>query len=404
MVRLVHPSRGSPCLVLLVRALVSGACILSSEGQALPPQQRPFVSPLRVTIKFTDTFTRPANAIGFIITVTNTGARVLNLYSLQPNVVLYPDVRKLDGTPAEVGPRMTGTPNINLLGFKALRPDEGMSLIVRWLDEWKFPTARREPYVVRFAYSSWLAAHTAREWGLTSFGPVKGNSDSAATGRRASRRPRKKLILWKGSVLSNAVLMEFRSDHIRVLGDWHDLEPEVKLSSLRSGWRLLKASDGRLSAPQEAHLKLIAVSETGRRAIRSSKDLAGLVTIKTKEQALEFARLFTSVKTHFLFPDMNVFEVRRGDYHQEEMFGGVTPDRFGPKGTRSLQPAEVVETNGAFVIHRDLATYPDPRTGKSKVYRAVERVSADGQYHHRIATVLVVGDLDEKPLVLLPYY
>lgn len=339
----------------------------------------PFVSPIRVRLTFPQKTYKPANSLSFNIEITNIGKRPLTLYKLRSWVVLYADIRDMNGSLIDVSPHITKHPQIVGFEFETLSLGDSRCVTVKWRDEWKLPSPHGR-YRVRFLYSNEDSAYYAKEWGMKA---------------------------WDGYALSNTVILDFKDDEVNVVGDWHELEPEVKISFLQSGYKLIKAYDGKRGEPAEAYLKLFAVKDNEKRAINTSQGLQGVVQIKSKEDALSFVRLFTSVDTHYLFRDLNIIEATRSDANNGERFGSVWPYWFGSKGERKLQPVSIKQEGSDFLIQRNIITYPNSATRKSKIYRSLERVSSDGKYEHKVARIIFEDNFSESKAIVesyVPYY
>ncbi len=167
------------------------------------------------------------------------------------------------------------------------------------------------------------------------------------------------------------------------------LEDEpIHVSFNTNGYSFYKGGRGLLGRPVEAYLRLIAVKGMGKIEISNFSDLKGRVAIKSPYDALEFVRLFTSIETHYLFPEIHYIEPAvavdtpgPGEYTEE--YGVLM----------NLEKATARRENDYFVIERNLLD----KTGK--LFRVIEHVGRDGAYSLIKKTIIV-----EVALISYPIY
>ncbi len=169
---------------------------------------------------------------------------------------------------------------------------------------------------------------------------------------------------------------------------WILKDEPIRVSFDTKGYVFYKGGRGVLGRPVEADLRLIAVKAAEKIEIKSVSHLEGRVVIRSSKEALEFVRLFTSIKTHYLFPDIQYIEP------------GVAEDVPGPgeyaseyKERMNLELARSRREASDFVIERNLVD----RGGK--LFRATERVGMDGAYA-LMETVVI----DENSPITYPMY
>ncbi len=173
------------------------------------------------------------------------------------------------------------------------------------------------------------------------------------------------------------------ADEIWILDD----EP-IRISFNAKGYSFYKGGKGLPGAPIEAHLCLTATRGKEKILITSVSDLKGRVVIKSPDEALEFARLFTSMETHYLFQDIHYIEPREtlgvpgnGEYTNEY------------KNRLKLKPAACISKDNYFVIERNLVDR------ESKLFRATEHVGRDGAY-----SLVKSITLDRRSPIIYPIY
>jgi hypothetical protein len=156
-------------------------------------------------------------------------------------------------------------------------------------------------------------------------------------------------------------------------------DEEVRVGFDLTGHRLVRGCEGELGDPVEAFENLYAVrdSEVVKR-ISSPDDLSSITSeIRDVSQALEFVHLFTSPDLFFLFEKsggaIDLFNVPDGT---DQEYGSLPESRFRELG---LREPSVTETEGAFVIERNLVTFSS-FDGPRKIKRVLERVSKQGEY------------------------
>jgi hypothetical protein len=169
---------------------------------------------------------------------------------------------------------------------------------------------------------------------------------------------------------------------------WFLEDKAIRVSFDTKGYAFYKGGRGILGTPVEAYLRLIAVKGGEKMEIPSVSDLKGRVVIRSPEEALEFVRLFTSIETHYLFPDIQYIEPTLvnnapglGEYTEEY------------KQRMNLEPPRYRQEGDVYVIERNLVD----RDGK--FFRATERVGRDGDY-----SLLKALIIDEHSPVTYPAY
>jgi hypothetical protein len=163
---------------------------------------------------------------------------------------------------------------------------------------------------------------------------------------------------------------------------------EIPVSFNTKGFKFHKGGQGVVGEPEEAYLRLVAVKGEDKIEIRNPSDLRDRVVITSPEEALEFVRLFTGIRTHFLFPDNRYLEA------SEARNGPGLAEYSKEYGKRlNLQPARVRQQGDDFLIERNLLD----KSGM--LFRAIERVTRDGDY-----AVLTTTVIDERSPVIYPLY
>jgi hypothetical protein len=169
---------------------------------------------------------------------------------------------------------------------------------------------------------------------------------------------------------------------------WFLEDKAIRVSFDTKGYAFYKGGRGILGTPVEAYLRLIAVKGGEKMEIPSVSDLKGRVVIRSPEEALEFVRLFTSIETHYLFPDIPYVEPAVAEH--VPCLGEYTEEY---KERMNLEPARSRREGNDFVIERNLVD----RGGK--LFRVTERVGRDGNYSF-MKTVLI----DEHSPIMYPIY
>ena len=154
------------------------------------------------------------------------------------------------------------------------------------------------------------------------------------------------------------------------------------------GYAFYKGASEIIGTPIEAFLRLIAIKGDERIEVQCVNDLKRLVTIRSPEEALEFVELFTSLKTHYLFPTISYLEPEVTD--DVPGVGQYTKEyakRLKIEATKSRQEGE------SFVIVRNLMD----KSGR--LFRATERVNKDGDY-----SLIKEEVVDEHSPIIYPLY
>lgn len=151
---------------------------------------------------------------------------------------------------------------------------------------------------------------------------------------------------------------------------WIKDDEPISVSFDTKGYRLFKGCRGILGSPSEAFLCLVMVKEDKKILLQRTSELKGHVLIRTKEEALGFVRLFTSLNTHYLFSDSNYIEPSSSDDDNAGI--GVYSKIYEKK--MKLNPVRTQVEGSNYVIERNLAD----QTGK--LIRVTERVGSDGSY------------------------
>lgn len=162
----------------------------------------------------------------------------------------------------------------------------------------------------------------------------------------------------------------------------------IETSFDTSGYTFYKGGTGVLGTPAEAFLRLVAVKGDERLIVETIEALSGYVTIRTPDEALEFGRLFTSVDTHYLFPEVSYVEpvYVEGD-------PGVAEYSDDYADQMRLPAARVSEQSGVFVVERALLSKTQ------RLVHATETIAPDGTYElHDVTT------LDEHAPIQYPVY
>lgn len=169
---------------------------------------------------------------------------------------------------------------------------------------------------------------------------------------------------------------------------WFLKDKLIRVSFDTQGYAFYEGGRGILGTPIEASLVLIAVKGDEKIEILRIADLKGRVVINSPRDALEFVRLFTSNKTHSLFPDVPYIEPSEAE---------------DPPGTGEytkeyaehikLEPATSKPEGNGFIVERNLLD----STGK--LFRATESVGRDGDY-----ALLRTMTIDEHSPAIYPLY
>jgi hypothetical protein len=154
-------------------------------------------------------------------------------------------------------------------------------------------------------------------------------------------------------------------------------EREIKVRFDLGGHRLIPGCSGVLGEPIEHFLELYAVSADHTVRISSPTDLARITrAVRSPAEALEFVRLFTSPRTHYLFDRERV--------SIDLVVAGTDPRGFGVIGRElaqrlALPPDHVSSEAAAFRIDRCLVGAESPSAARTVLARS-ERVFHDGRY------------------------
>lgn len=159
--------------------------------------------------------------------------------------------------------------------------------------------------------------------------------------------------------------------------------------------------------PLETHVRCYLIKDQKIvKMVSSLNDLRGYVVLDSEEKAIEFVRLLTSAYTYFLFrPEIMVEVVNRekAGFPKYSIDGEASADFFEK---HKLQELKVVRKNGYFEITRDLVYFPwygaKDYPGPAKVFRALERVYSDGQYHMEKTLYLSEVNYKDISYPLLP--
>jgi hypothetical protein len=162
----------------------------------------------------------------------------------------------------------------------------------------------------------------------------------------------------------------------------------IRVSFNTKGVKFYKGGTGILGSPIQAQLRLIGTDGTKKFQISSVRDLEGRVVIGSPEEALEFVRLFSSIGTHYLFPDIQYIEPTLADNAPGP---GEYTEEY--KQRMNLEPPRYRQEGDVYVIERNLLD----RAGK--LFRATERVGRDGGY-----LLLKTLTIDEHSPVTYPTY
>lgn len=169
---------------------------------------------------------------------------------------------------------------------------------------------------------------------------------------------------------------------------WIDERQPIRVAFDTNGYKFYKGSRGVLGTPAQAFQRLIAVKNGDKVEISSVEDFQSIVTITSPEQALEFVRLFTSLDTHYLFPEVDYLEPCRA---QGEPRAGEY-DREYERGMNLKLPSAQAE-NGSFIVERNLLE----RSGR--LFRGTESVDRRGEYTLTTSTII-----DEHSPVIYPVF
>ena len=169
---------------------------------------------------------------------------------------------------------------------------------------------------------------------------------------------------------------------------WFLKDKPVRVSFDTKGYAFYKGGRGILGTPIEAYLRLIAVKGDEKIEILRVSDLKTRVVINSPQDALEFVRLFTSSKTHSLFPEvLNIEPSEAEDLPGAGEYTKEYAERIG------LEPATSTPEGNGFIVERNLLD----STGK--LFRATESVGRDGDY-----ALLRRMTIDEYSPVIYPVY
>jgi hypothetical protein len=169
---------------------------------------------------------------------------------------------------------------------------------------------------------------------------------------------------------------------------WFLEDRPVRVSFNTKGYAFYKGGRGILGTPIEAYLRLIAVKGSEKIEIPRVSDLKARVIIESPAQALQFVRLFTSLKTHYLFPEIPYVEPSEAEDLPD---AGEYTKEYAER--IRLKPATSKPEGNGFIVERNLLD----STGK--LFRATERVGTDGGY-----ALLKTTTIDEHSPVIYPLY
>jgi len=175
-------------------------------------------------------------------------------------------------------------------------------------------------------------------------------------------------------------------------------EREIEIHFDTGAYRLIPGCTGTLGEPLENFLDLYGVSPDAVVRISTPEDLARITrAVRSPAEALEFVRVFTSPRTHYLFERRRVLiDLTESD---AAMRGFGVIDRALSQRL-SLPAAHVVEGTGVFDVERCLVTADSPAAPRTVLLRN-ERVFRDGKYERVGERPIATLDADD---VTLPFY
>ena len=163
---------------------------------------------------------------------------------------------------------------------------------------------------------------------------------------------------------------------------------QVPVTFDTKGYVLYKGCTGVVGLPMEAYLRLVLVKGEAKIELANASKLKGRVIIKNSEEALEFARLITSIDTHYLFPDIDYIEPQEGN--NAEIIGTYSKE-YGKR--LGLRPTNASSEGAVYRIERNLVDK------SQRLYRTTESVGKDGAY-----SITKLDLIDEKSPVIFPVY
>ena len=150
---------------------------------------------------------------------------------------------------------------------------------------------------------------------------------------------------------------------------------EVKCSALKPDFTFVEGCRGACGFPSEAFMRLVAVQGPTKYMLNTRTSLVGFVRIDTGPKALDFVRLFSKGKTHYLFDDADFLELppyvagspfwHDVDSANRARISGIPIDD---------PPVEVAESNGTYRITRYGMDWD------RHVLKVTEMVGANGAY------------------------
>jgi hypothetical protein len=169
---------------------------------------------------------------------------------------------------------------------------------------------------------------------------------------------------------------------------WINEDEPIRGSFGTKGYTFYKGARGVLGTPPEASLRLIAVKGEEMVEISSVPELRGFVEISAPDEALEYVRLFTSIETHYLFPDVQYLEPRAA--RDDPGLGEFTAE-YAQR--MNLAPASSDPADDHFVVKRNLVD----RAGE--LFRSTEQVGGDGAY-----LLVTRTTIDKDSPIVYPIY
>jgi len=174
------------------------------------------------------------------------------------------------------------------------------------------------------------------------------------------------------------------------------LEKPLAVPFQTNGYTLYRGTKGcEIGLPPEAFLKLVAVKteldgEKYKIVLPKTTSLKGYAAIKTPEDALALARLFTDLNTHYLFEDSEWLEIAHSTEKGKLSWAWLPTVEFTRLG---LFAPKVKKENNRFVIERCLLN------SRHEIVRSKETIAKDGGYVIQIEAVMAV-----RNDVIYPFY
>lgn len=172
---------------------------------------------------------------------------------------------------------------------------------------------------------------------------------------------------------------------------------EVKCIAFKPDYRFYEGAGDHLGLPIEAFVHLVAVRDGITKMLTTPTNLVNFVAINTKTQALEFVRLFSQEKTHYLFSGDGFLELPK--YSQQSAFSFW----YNPESVQRARAAKVPIDDPPIVVTRTNGVYWVSRYGidwHKNILKVVELVSTNGTYSIFERRIVATNILTRMPFYL----